>query len=314
MVPPVPNQDLSHANRANHDPLWLNSLPRLQPTPFGPAAFNGINDWLDAGLAQFLIQNQPLLPGLAGRITKRDHRLARRLAPQAWIPEGAQFFQGMFQGARWVAAIHGDFGAFARGLLRDKVPTTLFETVEQIREAAALPSVLQVGLVCRWVQETFLVPLAMAGRTRGYDCPPSIQSLRTARPPLLFGWAWELEWEYQGAKLLGYFLLPEEASQWPELGQDPARDWDRAQEILKQASIPVEIRLGGTWIGLKSLSRLKPGDCLVLDQPINEPLKALVGGKVPGWVWPGRVNRLAAIQWESLGADPDTPEKEGQTS
>jgi|GEM_PF-4341926 len=298
--------------RAEHDATWLAHLERAEATAFGPAAFAGLNEWIEATVSQFALQNQSFLPGLSATVTPRPTRIPRQLSATAWIPEGALFFQGVLQKTRWIVALRGDFGSFARGLLREKTEDALFESIarsESMVRAEVKPvTALQVGLVSQWFLGTFLDPWNQGAQSRGYEIQQEIRALKTARPPLLHGWGWICEIDHLGNRLTAQLLLPDEIAEWPELGVEAGRDLERAQAILSHSRLEVRVHLGKIRLGVNQLSRLKPGDCLVLDQPINEPLAASIGGTIPGQVWPGRVGQQVAIQWEALAGQTETGE------
>ena len=90
-----------------------------------------------------------------------------------------------------------------------------------------------------------------------------------------------------------------------ERNQPPKREVDQeVLELLEEhvSNIPVElvVRLGETTLKLDDLTKLRAGDVVVLDQSINQPLKAQIGGSTRFEAWPGHVGVRQAIIIDSL--------------
>lgn len=60
------------------------------------------------------------------------------------------------------------------------------------------------------------------------------------------------------------------------------------------------VRLGDTRVSLSKLAQLKPGDVIVLDQRIEEPLMAELGGQQLFVGWGGRIGRQQAFQVDTV--------------
>lgn len=68
------------------------------------------------------------------------------------------------------------------------------------------------------------------------------------------------------------------------------------EHLVKQLPIEVVIRLGNRQLEMAQLANLKPGDVLVLDQRIDQPLVALVDGIPKYEGWPGKSGTRQAFQ------------------
>ena len=60
-----------------------------------------------------------------------------------------------------------------------------------------------------------------------------------------------------------------------------------AQRVL-EIKVPLTVEVGRTSVPVSRLANLAPGDVLVLDQRINEPLPLVVGERVKFHGWLGR--------------------------
>ena len=66
--------------------------------------------------------------------------------------------------------------------------------------------------------------------------------------------------------------------------------------LVLEMPVEVNVRLGARKLEMRELANLKPGDILVLDQRINQPLTAFVEG-VPKYVgWPGKLGNRRVFQ------------------
>jgi flagellar motor switch protein FliM len=76
-------------------------------------------------------------------------------------------------------------------------------------------------------------------------------------------------------------------------------DW-KAEEAL--APLPLEVRavLGTAELPLAELRRLQPGDVILLDQPVDQPLRVCLNGRACLRAWPGRVGSRQAISLERV--------------
>jgi flagellar motor switch protein FliM len=77
----------------------------------------------------------------------------------------------------------------------------------------------------------------------------------------------------------------------------------RLETLVRELPVPVTITLGSVQLPLTQLSQLRPGDVIVLDQRVSQPLSGLVAGDKKMRGWPGRVGSRQAFQVDSI----DTP-------
>jgi flagellar motor switch protein FliM len=70
--------------------------------------------------------------------------------------------------------------------------------------------------------------------------------------------------------------------------------------LVEQFPVRLSIRLGTTEVSLQQLSRLRPGDVILLDQRVHEPLQAFVAETEKFHVWPGAVGARQAVEIHSL--------------
>jgi len=68
------------------------------------------------------------------------------------------------------------------------------------------------------------------------------------------------------------------------------------ERLLLTAPAVLKIRLGDSQVSLARLARLKPGDVIVLDKTIEEPLVAEFGGQRLFGGWGGRIGKQQAFQ------------------
>jgi flagellar motor switch protein FliM len=78
----------------------------------------------------------------------------------------------------------------------------------------------------------------------------------------------------------------------------PQSDAQRRQieALVREMPIDLTVTLGSSDLTLLDLARLQPGDLLVLQQKVGEPLPAAVGGTDKFRVWPGAVGGRQAVQ------------------
>jgi flagellar motor switch protein FliM len=78
----------------------------------------------------------------------------------------------------------------------------------------------------------------------------------------------------------------------------PQSDAQRRQieSLVREMPVDVTVTLGSSDLTLLDLAKLQPGDLLVLQQKVTEPLPAAVGGADKFRVWPGAVGGRAAVQ------------------
>jgi flagellar motor switch protein FliM len=72
------------------------------------------------------------------------------------------------------------------------------------------------------------------------------------------------------------------------------------EEGVRELPVEITVQLGKADISLSQLAGLRPGDLLILGQPVSQPLLALVEGEKNLYVWAGRVGDWKAIQIDSI--------------
>jgi flagellar motor switch/type III secretory pathway protein FliN len=72
------------------------------------------------------------------------------------------------------------------------------------------------------------------------------------------------------------------------------------EPVVRELPLEVRVLLGAVDCSLLQLAALAPGDLFLLEQPVGEPLKAAVEGKVMFRVWPGAVGARQAVEIQSL--------------
>lgn len=76
----------------------------------------------------------------------------------------------------------------------------------------------------------------------------------------------------------------------------------RLETLVRDLPVDVTVTLGKVELHLSELARLRVGDLIVLDQRIQQPLRASVAGEEKLCGWPGRLGSRQALQieeWES---------------
>lgn len=96
--------------------------------------------------------------------------------------------------------------------------------------------------------------------------------------------------------LSGLLTAPGDAS----VAEQLAGERTRLESLVGAMPLDVSVRLGGAVLHVSELAGLRPGDLVLLDQPVSSPLVASVAGEARFRVWPGRIGAKQAIQIESL--------------
>jgi flagellar motor switch protein FliM len=104
-------------------------------------------------------------------------------------------------------------------------------------------------------------------------------------------WMWVLS-QNEIQVLLGHVVAKKE----------PVANKGRAEveKLVRHWTADLSVELGSVDMSIGQLANLKPGDVLILDQRVNEPLKALVEGREKFRVWPGQVRSRLGIQVVSV--------------
>lgn len=75
---------------------------------------------------------------------------------------------------------------------------------------------------------------------------------------------------------------------------------ERLHHLVRELPVEITIRLGSVALPLSQLAQLHPGDVLVLDQRINQPLAASVAGVEKMTGWPCRLGDRQSFQIDRL--------------
>lgn len=104
-----------------------------------------------------------------------------------------------------------------------------------------------------------------------------------------------------------YWLIPYEtilalfdAIESAELTAQSKTERQLLEALVNDMNTEMSVRLGAIQLNAQQLKSLQPGDVLVLDQRLNEPLTAKVATEDAFRVWPGRTGLRQALQVESL--------------
>lgn len=97
---------------------------------------------------------------------------------------------------------------------------------------------------------------------------------------------------------------------WPQAAieslfatEEPPAPAPHLPQLAQRLPFDLSVRLGRASLSVQRLARLKPGDVIVLDQTVCDPLVAEIGGVEKLHVWPGRDGTRQAIRVEGLIED-----------
>lgn len=104
-----------------------------------------------------------------------------------------------------------------------------------------------------------------------------------------------------------YWLIPYEtilstfdAIETAELTTQSKTERQLLEALVNDMQTEMSVKLGSIQLNSQQLKSLQPGDVLVLDQRLHEPLTAKVASEDAFQVWPGRLGLRQAMQVESL--------------
>jgi flagellar motor switch protein FliM len=105
-----------------------------------------------------------------------------------------------------------------------------------------------------------------------------------------------------------YWMVPQKGllSQLSRLtgtSQEPEQELaarPRLESLVRELPVEITVALGVVELPIAQLARLRPGDMVILDQRVSEPLIAAVAGQKRLRGWAGRVGSAQAFQVESL--------------
>lgn len=73
--------------------------------------------------------------------------------------------------------------------------------------------------------------------------------------------------------------------------------------LVRELPVEVSVLLGMVELPFTEVAKLRPGDVVILNQQVTEPLTATVAGEKKFLVWPGRVGSQPAVQIEASTED-----------
>ena len=79
------------------------------------------------------------------------------------------------------------------------------------------------------------------------------------------------------------------------------------EALVGEMSVDLAVVLGTADLTLFDLARLRTGDLVMLNQKVDDPLEATVGGTKKFQVWPGARGSRQAVQVYAAEAPPDDP-------
>jgi len=74
----------------------------------------------------------------------------------------------------------------------------------------------------------------------------------------------------------------------------------RLEMLIRDLPVQMSVTLGTAELPISQLAKLRPGDLVILNQRVSDPLIASVAREAKFRVWPGRVGAQQAFQVESL--------------
>lgn len=96
-----------------------------------------------------------------------------------------------------------------------------------------------------------------------------------------------------------WWMVPHDGALLSSLGGGPApvpSSHEERESTIKELPVRMTVQLGSAPLSLLHLACLQEGDLLLLDQPIDQPLPALLGGQVKFLVWPGARGGRQAVR------------------
>ncbi len=76
------------------------------------------------------------------------------------------------------------------------------------------------------------------------------------------------------------------------------------QETISGLEVTISAELGKTKIDMSDLVAIEPGDILLLEQAVNEPMNVLANGSPIFQAWPGKRATRQALRIETISGDP----------
>lgn len=76
------------------------------------------------------------------------------------------------------------------------------------------------------------------------------------------------------------------------------------QQTISELEVTISAELGKTKIDMSDLVAIEPGNILLLDQAVDQPMTVLANGNPVFQAWPGRQADKQALRIESISGDP----------
>jgi len=70
--------------------------------------------------------------------------------------------------------------------------------------------------------------------------------------------------------------------------------------MIRKMTAELRVTLGSTQLDSAEIDELRPGDLVLLDQRVREPVRLSVAGEEHFLVWPGKVGPRQAVQIETI--------------
>lgn len=199
--------------------------------------------------------------------------------------------------------------AFPRGLLLSMVTGFLGETPDMLEDRMMTPSEVSIS---QYVVETMIAGFRerwLTDETVELITMGTEDDVRRSRmfPPELGLVVLQFDMTGPFGSDKWFWLIPQDTvvslfqhmieSQTPD---QQAGERDLLEELVREMTAQVTVRLGKAELASVDLDNLAEGDVLLLDQRIREPLTAMVAGVDFYRVWAGRVGLRQAMQIETV--------------
>ncbi len=260
---------------------------------------------------------QQRLEGWANALaTQMTHRWADQVGgPLAWQPAGlktavpAEFLEQLPPTTQWfelrLDGEHTTWIALPPLTLQLLVTAALGEMPDELPDERSL-TIVEMSLVDWYVTELSAViqasqpcdpPMSCQDATR-QDADQLARKFADAEPVVVVGF--NVAGPFGEVPL--YWLLTQDTVFALMARCSDARaagssdDPKPFEPLAKKIPMPVVVRLGSATVHVSDLLALRPGDIIVLDQRVHEPLSVEVAGVAKYTAWPGRVGKRQAVR------------------
>ena len=202
--------------------------------------------------------------------------------------------------------------AMPRRMILGILATMLGDALEDLPEDRALTdvelSVMELALaeLSRVLTDSQPVPQPLVVEFAGMRRSQEFTRDFSEQEPIVLA---EFEVDLGGKTGQTLWMLPQEVlltflTHVGELRQSMSGSSASLQQLATQIPMQVVVRLGSAKIHISDLLNLQPGDVIVLDQRVSEPLAADIGSQTVFRGWPGRVGNKQAFQISQLANKP----------